>query len=118
MSLTFADQSPTTLLKLVYYHSWRRMRRSAHEALTKVAVQRYHPILTKEATILVSALLADPACTREQHFQRTAASTIMSILYDYPTLSSSQDKAVQDMNRASQGIARAAFWITLVEFFP
>lgn len=116
--LTSADQSTATLLMRAYSHSWRRMRRSAHEALTKVAVQRYHPIQTKEATILVSALLANPASTREQHFQRTAASTIMSILYDYPTLSSWQDGAVQDMNRASQGIARAGVWITLVEFFP
>jgi cytochrome P450 len=31
--------------------AWRRMRRAAHEALTKVAVQRHYPIQTKEATI-------------------------------------------------------------------
>jgi cytochrome P450 len=41
----------------MYFYSWRRMRRASHEALTKMAVQRYHPIQTKEATILVSALL-------------------------------------------------------------
>ena len=36
---------------------WRRIRRAAHEALTKRAVQNYHPIKTKEATILVSSIL-------------------------------------------------------------
>ena len=93
------------------------MRRAAHEALTKVAVQRYHPIQTKEATILVSALLSNPE-SREQHFQRTAASAIMSITYDYPTLASSQDKVVQDMDRSLHWAARAAAGTSLVEFFP
>ena len=93
------------------------MRRAAHEALTKVAVQRYHPIQTKEATILVSALLSNPG-SREQHFQRTAASAIMSITYDYPTLASSQDKVVQDMDRSLHWAARAAAGTSLVEFFP
>ena len=93
------------------------MRRAAHEALTKVAVQRYHPVQTKEATILVSALLADPK-NREQHIQRTAASAIMSITYDYPTLASGQDKAVQEMDKSIHFTARAASGTFLVEFFP
>ncbi|KAF8462220.1 cytochrome P450 [Russula ochroleuca] len=70
---------------------WRRMRRAAHEALTKVAVQRYHPIETKEATIM-----------------RTAASAILSITYDHPTLTSGLEKVVQDMDRRVHQGARAA----------
>jgi hypothetical protein len=68
------------------------MHRAAHEALTKMAVQRYHPIQTKEATILVSAPLADLE-NREKYIQRNAAFAIMSITitYDYPTLASGQD---------------------------
>jgi hypothetical protein len=93
------------------------MRRASHEALTKVAVLRYHPIQTKEATILVSALLADPE-NREQHIQRAATSTIMSVLYDYPTLASAQDKAVQDMDRTAHWVARTTFWFFLVSFLP
>ena len=93
------------------------MRRAAQEALTKAAVQRYNPILMKEATILASALLTNPE-NRDQHFQRAAASTMLSILYDIPTLSSTQDKALQDIHRtvnASVGVvARTGF----VEFFP
>ena len=93
------------------------MRRAAHEALTKVAVQRYHPIQTKEATIMVSALLADPE-SRVQHFKRTAASAIMSITYDHPTLASGLDKVVQDMDRSLHWASRAAAGTYLVEFFP
>ncbi|KAI0266608.1 cytochrome P450 [Russula aff. rugulosa BPL654] len=48
---------------------WRHMRRAAQEALTKTAVQRYYPILTKEATILASTFLSNPK-NRDQHFQR------------------------------------------------
>jgi cytochrome P450 len=115
-------QSPRVLTMRVYFHSWRRMRRSAHEALTKVSVQRYHPIQEKEATILVSTLLANDDTAnpenRERHFQRTAASAILSILYDYPTLASWQDKAAQDMNRPVQEIKQAAYWMSLVEICP
>jgi hypothetical protein len=93
------------------------MRRAAHEALTKVAVQRYHPIQTKEATILVSALLANPE-GRVQHIQRTAASTIMSITYDYPTLASGLDKVVREMDKSLHWVARAAAGTSLVEFLP
>lgn len=91
------------------------MRRAAQEALTKGTVQRYHPIQTKEATILASALLANPE-NRDQHFQRVAASTMMSILYASPTLTSTQDKAVQDINKSVKAgvLARTS----LVEFFP
>jgi cytochrome P450 len=117
VSTTEGDHSLPALTAREYFHSWRRMRRSANEALTKVAVRRYHPIQTKEATILVSTLLEDPE-NRERHFQRTAASAIMSILYDHPTLASWQDKAVQDMNRASQGIKQAQYWMPLVEICP
>ena len=102
---------------LEYFHSWRRMRRASHEALTKVAVQRYHPLQTKEATILVSALLANPE-NRTQHIQRAATSTIMSMLYDYPTLASAEDKAVQDMDRTSHWVARTMAWFFIVEFVP
>ena len=93
------------------------MRRASHEALYKGAVNRYHPIHIKEATILVSALLADPE-NRDQHVQRTTASTIMSILYDHPTLISGQDEGVQEIHRNGINRTRAAVRTSLVEFFP
>jgi hypothetical protein len=93
------------------------MRRASHEALTKVAVQHYHSLQTKEATILVSALLASPE-NREQHVKRAATSTIMSVLYDYPTLASAEDKAVRDMEKSMHWVARSTVWFFLAELFP
>ena len=93
------------------------MRRAAQEALTKTAVQRYHPILTKEATNLAAALLDNPE-NRGPHFQRAVASTIMSILYDSPTLTPKQDNAVQDISRTLNSSLRAMVRTSLVEFFP
>ena len=93
------------------------MRRAAHEAFTKIEVQRYHPIQIKEATIMVSALLTNPE-NRDQHIQRASASAIMSITYDYPTLASGKDKAVQDMDKLIHEVTRAVIGSTLVEFFP
>jgi hypothetical protein len=94
------------------------MRRAAHESLTKSAVQRYHPIQIKEATILASALLSNPE-HRNEHFRRAATSTIMSILYDYPTLVSVHDKAVEDIDRNIRWTIRASsYGRFLVEFLP
>jgi len=93
------------------------MRRAAQEALTKTAVQRYDPILTKEATNLASALLDNPE-NRDPHFQRAVASTMMSILYDSPTLTPKQDNAVQDICRTLNSSLRAMVRTSLVEFFP
>ena len=93
------------------------MRRASREALTKVAVQHYHSLQTKEATILVSALLANPE-NREQHVKRAATSTIMSVLYDYPTLASAEDQAVRDMEKSMHWVARSTVWFFLAELFP
>ena len=106
-----------SLSTLAHFYSWRRMRRAAQEALTKTAVQRYHPILTMQGTILASTLLDKPE-NRDQHFQRAVASTIVSILYDFPTLTSKQDNTVQDISRALNSSLRAAVGTSLVEFFP
>jgi hypothetical protein len=93
------------------------MCRAAQEALTKVAVQCYHPIQAKEATILASTLLVNPE-NRDQHFQQATASTMLSILYDFPTLTSVQDKAIQEIDSTVNSSARAAVGTSLIEFFP
>jgi hypothetical protein len=94
------------------------MRRAAQEALTKAAVQRYHSTLTKEATILASAVLANPEY-RDRHFQRATASMMSSIVYDFPTLTSAQDnlKAVQELDRNLKQSLRVV-GTSFVEFFP
>ena len=101
-------------------NSWRRMRRASHEALTKRMVQKYQPIQTKEATILVSSLLTPSADLRQdRHFKRLAASTIMSIVYDYPTIMSEHDHAVEGIERYNDRLS-IAFIVGsyLVDIFP
>jgi hypothetical protein len=94
------------------------MRRASHEALTKSVVQRYHPIQTKEGNILATSLLKNPK-DRKQHFMRAGASTIMAILYDYPTLPSAHDDAIEAIDRSMQWTVQAAsIGSTLVEYLP
>ena len=84
------------------------MRRAAHEALTKKAIQNYHPIQMKEATILVSSLLRhSPNYNQDGHFKRVAASTIMSIVYDYPTILSDRDNAVKRIEKFNERLVKA-----------
>ena len=96
------------------------MRRAAHEALTKRAVQNYHPIQTKEATILASSLVSSSAdVDLPNEFHRAGASTIMSIIYDYPTLESKDHPAVKNiedfMLRVSNAMTPGRY---LVDIFP
>jgi hypothetical protein len=78
------------------------MRRASHDALTKSVVQRYHPIQTKEANILVTSLLNNPKDIKH-HFMRAGASTIMAILYDYPSLRSEHDSASNKLREVFDG---------------
>ncbi|KAH9040501.1 cytochrome P450 [Lactarius pseudohatsudake] len=97
---------------------WRRGRRAAHQVLTKAAVRGYHNVLHKEGVLLASALLANPGAL-EKHFQCAAASATMSILYDYPTLESENDKNLKEIlaytKRTSRATAPGAHF---VELFP
>jgi len=94
------------------------MRRASHDALTKSVVQQYDPIQTKEANILATSLLNNPK-DRKQHFMRAGASTIMAILYEYPSLPSEHDNALEEINRSIQWTAQTAgLGTSLVEFLP
>ena len=100
--------------------SWRRMRRAAHESLTKRAVQTYQPIQTKEASILTSSLLRlSTNFNQDVHFKRLAASTIMSIVYDYPTIMSEHDDAVEKIEKYNDYISHAlTMGSYFVDIFP
>ena len=94
------------------------MRRAQHEVLTKAAVLDYHPTFSKEATILASSILNNPAAVN-QHFNRSSTSAIMSILYNYPTLEDEHDKTVTEINAfIDRTSAAAAPGAHLVEFLP
>ncbi|KAH9071052.1 cytochrome P450 [Lactarius deliciosus] len=97
---------------------WRRGRRAAHQVLSKAAVRGYHNVLRREGVLLASALLANSGAL-EKHFQRAAASATMTILYDYPTLETENDKNLKEIlvyaERQSTMNAPGAY---LVELFP
>jgi len=101
-------------------NSWRRVRRAAHEALTKKAIQNYHSIQMKEATILTSSLLMPSTdLKQDRHFRRLATSTIMSIVYDYPTVMSEHDHAVEGIEKFVDRISHAlTMGSYFVDIFP
>ncbi|KAN0139662.1 Cytochrome P450 monooxygenase [Lactarius tabidus] len=105
---------------LPYGDVWRRTRRAAHEGLTKNAARSYHTLLRKEGILLASALLSSPrARDLEKHFQRTAASATMSMLYDYPTLETENDKTLSEIHAFIDRLSIAAVpGAYLVELFP
>jgi len=93
---------------LTSLYSWRRIRRAAHEALTKRVVRCYHPIQTKEATILVSSLLVPClSLNPDKQFQRLSASTILSILYDHPTIVSEHDHTLEKIEDYNLRLSKA-----------
>jgi hypothetical protein len=99
-------------------HSWRRTRRAAHERLTKGVVREYRPVFLKEAILLASAVLKTPDAL-QSHFERAAASAIMSITYDYPTLGDEHDKTITEIHAFIDRLSAAgAPGAHLVEFFP
>ena len=78
----------------------------------------YYPTLQKEAILLASALLANPGA-REKHFKRATASATMSILYDYPTLETENDKTLEEIHAFNdRGSEAAAPGAHFVEVFP
>ena len=109
-----------TLLTLESMNRWRRLRRAAHEALTKTAIKNYHPIQMKEATILVSSLMMHSVSqSQEEKFKRLAASTIMSIVYDYPTIISEHNDAVEGIEKSISRFSEAMLMGSyFVDIFP
>ncbi|SJL10290.1 related to O-methylsterigmatocystin oxidoreductase [Armillaria ostoyae] len=100
-----------------YGDVWRRMRKAAHEGLNKGVVYKYHPIQTAEAVLLTAGVLAEPE-KWNSHLRRTAASAIMSMVYDTPP-TSEQDPSVKNINEFVARLTRAAMpGAHFVEFFP
>jgi len=94
------------------------LRKAAHEALNKGVTHKYHHIQTVEAVLLAIGVLSDPN-NWESHLRRTAVSSIMSMLYDTPPISSEDDPTVQRINDFVVRLTRAALpGAHFVEFFP
>ncbi|KAI0031068.1 cytochrome P450 [Vararia minispora EC-137] len=97
---------------------WRRMRKGAHEVLHKGAVAQYQPIQTLEAILLSIGTLTQPDSWMS-HARRAAASTIMSVMYDTPTIADEEDPSVKAINAMVTRLTNAAMpGAYMVEFFP
>ena len=94
------------------------MRKAAHEGLNKGVVRDFHEAQTKEALLLAAAGLAEPA-QWDKHLRRAAASMVLSVVYDQPTIKSEQDNTVKVVNDFADRLTGAAYpgayW---AEFFP
>jgi hypothetical protein len=94
------------------------MRRATDEEFTKGSVKRFHEKQMAEAVLLGCGWLSEPE-KWDQHLRRAALSTVMSIVYGYPTIKSDQDPTVELANDLGHRLTRAALPGTyLVEFFP
>jgi len=100
-----------------YGDAWRQMRKASYEAFGKGFVKKFHATQTTEALLLASRMLDEPA-KWDQHSCRAAASTILSVLYGYPTIMSERDDTVEAINHCGDRLTRAAYpGAHLIEFF-
>jgi cytochrome P450 len=101
-----------------YNDLWRRLRKAAHEGLNKGLVHQFHPIQHLEGVLLACGLLEEPH-NWDGHLRRTAASAIMSMVYDEPPIISGNDSTVTFINDFVARLTRAALpGAHLVEFLP
>ncbi|THU84482.1 cytochrome P450, partial [Dendrothele bispora CBS 962.96] len=107
------------LITFTHYNDiWRRLRKAAHEGLNKSIAHRYHQTQTNEAVLLTQGVLSDPK-NFDDHLRRTAVSSIMTMLYDYPPIQSQDDPTVKRIHDFVVRLTRAALpGAHLVEFFP
>jgi len=97
---------------------WRRMRKVADEVLSKGSVKEFYETQTTEAIVLASDWLDTPA-KWDRHLYRAAASTMLSVLYGYRTVTSERDHTIELINDFGKRIFRASsLGAHLVELFP
>jgi len=98
--------------------SWRRMRRAADEGFSRGSARRFYETQTTEAVFLACGWLDKPE-KRDWHFCRTTASTMLSVLYGYPTITSERDNTVECIDEFAKQIFRSASpGAHLIDFFP
>ncbi|KAJ7209438.1 cytochrome P450 [Mycena rebaudengoi] len=100
-----------------YGDTWRIMRRVAQEALSKNFAHKFHAIQSKEAVLLTHSLLVNPTAWGS-HLRRTAASVVLSMVYDTPALLSEEDPNITRINDFADRLVNAAYpGAYLVEYF-
>jgi hypothetical protein len=93
------------------------MRKAASEAFVKESVKQFYETQITVAVVLVSDSLAKSA-QWDQYVRRSAASTILSVVYGHPTIITEQNHIVDLINDFADRLSYAAFpGAHLVEFF-
>jgi hypothetical protein len=93
------------------------MRKAANEGFGRRSVKRFYDRQTTEAILLASDCLVKPA-RWDQHFRRTVTSMILSVVYDYPAITSDEDRNAEVIDDFAGRLSRAASpGAHLVEFF-
>jgi hypothetical protein len=97
------------------------MRRATSDSFSKNAVRNYRAIQIREAVLLAWSMFSKPAGRDvDKQFRRTAASVIMSVVYDLPPVESDNDL---NLSRVKEYMERMLATTTTagthwVEFFP
>ncbi|KAH9478539.1 Cytochrome P450 monooxygenase [Psilocybe cubensis] len=95
---------------------WRKMRRASHECLSKTGVTRYYHVQEREALIFTQNLLCDSS-KWNQEVARTAASGMLTAVYDLPPRESINDPLVSKFNDFHE-ILISAVTPGLIEYSP
>ncbi|KAJ7446023.1 cytochrome P450 [Mycena galericulata] len=101
-----------------YGELWRRLRRAAHEGLNIRAAEKLQPLQEREAATLAAHILRYPAAW-EEHVKRSAASSLLTAVYNLPSIPSNDDPLVTRINEHMHRTVDAGQpGNYLVEIFP
>ncbi|KAK7462916.1 hypothetical protein VKT23_007496 [Stygiomarasmius scandens] len=97
---------------------WRKMRRASETVLGPKVATNYYSKQTDESVLLAYDILKDPDAWK-YHFHRTASSSILSVVYDLPSIQSPEDPIFAFMDELVSGGSEALLpGSHLVETFP
>ena len=100
------------------YCRWRRMRKIAHEAVSGSSVVTYQPLQERSSAMLVASILENPG-QWNVHIERSIASTILAIIYDWPRDDPRTEAVIERVYDIAHRQASAAIpGNYLVEIFP
>ncbi|KAJ7818071.1 cytochrome P450 [Mycena olivaceomarginata] len=119
---------------MTYGDPWKKLRRAAHDGLTRQVSASYTPIQEREASILVKSMIEQPSLwdqnlRRKAFFainfhllivaSRSAASGLLGIVYGLPSLDSTDDPLITRVDDFIRRLVRATLpGAFLVEIFP
>ncbi|KAF8634716.1 hypothetical protein AX17_004119 [Amanita inopinata Kibby_2008] len=98
---------------------FRRMRRAAHEALSKARVTEYGPMQERGAVILVDEMLRHPE-KWENQLLRASLFNILTFLYDMPEDQATSDDTMKLAHEFMSKVVQTGVGMRslLVDFFP